>query len=257
VNPVPIALILTLAALLVVREVVARKRERVLLEENQRLLAQLRATDRLVNVGQLVSGLAQDLKSPLQGMLGSAEVLAAADPSDADSANELNEIRHNVARAAGIVRNLLAFTETADLDRRWHDVNEIVRGALQHHRPGGDAKRPSFQGATRVQLVYVDGRQLQKVLATLLSHTARGNGQGNVAVTTRRVTSPEDRMVIDIEDPAVSVADDEAVWSGDIDACRRVLEAHGGTLEAEHLPTGGLRFHLEVPITELVEKPGT
>jgi K+-sensing histidine kinase KdpD len=103
----------------------------------------------------------------------------------------------------------------------------------------------------------VDGRQLEKVLATLLSHTARGKGQGDVALTTRRVTSPEDRMVIDIDDPAVSAADDEAVWSGDIDACRRVLEAHGGSLELERQPVGGLRFHLEVPITELVETPET
>ena len=248
-----LAVAIILAALVVAREARSRRRERELLAEAERLQAQLRVSDRLVNVGQLVSGLAQDLKSPLQSMLGSAEVLAAADPSDAGTANELREIRANVSRAAGIVRNLLAFTETTELDRRWHDLNEIVNTAVQQHKAGVNAAhRPTFQGTSRLQLVYVDGRQLSKVLATLLTHTSHGKHHGDVAVTTRRVTAPDDHMVIDIDDPAAS-ADDEAVWSGDIDACRRVLEAHGGTLELERQPAGGMRFHLRIPITELVE----
>ena len=101
----------------------------------------------------------------------------------------------------------------------------------------------------------MDGRQLSKVLTTLLTHTSHGQHYGDVVLTARRVTAPDDHMVIDIDDPAVSAADDEAVWSGDIDACRRVLEAHGGTLELERQPGGGLRFHLRIPITELVEHP--
>jgi two-component system, LuxR family, sensor kinase FixL len=253
---IAIVLIIILAVLLVVREVAARRRERALLDEAAKLETQLKENDRLVSVGQLVSSLAQDLKSPLQSMLGSAEVLAAADPSDAGTAHEVKEIRDNVSRAAGIVRNLLAFTETAELDRRWHDLNEIVRSALQQ-KSGDAANRPTFQGTSRLQLVYVDGRQLEKVLGTLLSHTSRGQRPGDIVVTTRRVSSPDDLMVIDIDDPAVNAADDEAVWSGDLDACRRVLEAHGGTLEVERRTTGGVRFHLELPITELVEKLGT
>jgi two-component system, LuxR family, sensor kinase FixL len=253
---IAIVVVIILAALLVAREITARRRERALLADAAKLELQLKENDRLVNVGQLVSSLAQDLKSPLQSMLGSAEVLAATDPSDAGTAHEVKEIRANVSRAAGIVRNLLAFTETAELDRRWHDLNEIVRSAMQQ-RSGEPGGRPTFQGTSRLQLVYVDGRQLEKVLGTLLSHTSRGQRAGDILVTTRKVSSPDDHMVIDIDDPAVNAADDEAVWSGDLDACRRVLEAHGGTLEVERRATGGVRFHLELPITELVEKLGT
>jgi hypothetical protein len=76
-------------------------------------------------------------------------------------------------------------------------------------------------------------------------------------VITRRVATPEDHMVIDIDDAAVTGADDEPAWSGDLDACRRILQAHGGSLEVEHRGVSGLRFHLELPITELVENPAT
>ena len=247
-----------LAALLVVREIAARRRERRLRTEISSVQDQLKQSDRLVNVGQLVSGLAQDLKSPLQGMLGSADILAASEPSDA-AAHELKQLRDNVTKAAGIVRNLLAFTETTELDRRWHDLNEIVRHAMQQHKEGVGAADPvTFQGTSRLQLVYLDGRQIEKVLTTLLNHTSGSrNGASNVIVTTRRINAPDDRLVINIEDPALSMADDEAAWSGELDACRRILEAHGGSLEVEHPGGAGLRFHLELPVTETVQKQAT
>ena len=67
-----------LLVVLVVRETAARRRQQKLRDELKSLRAQVEQTDRLVNVGQLISGLAQDLKSPLQGMLGSAELIAAS-----------------------------------------------------------------------------------------------------------------------------------------------------------------------------------
>jgi K+-sensing histidine kinase KdpD len=159
--------------LLVARDVSARRRQRKLADELETLRSQAKQSDRLVNVGQLVSGLAQDLKSPLQGMLGSAEILEASGSSDVHAA-QVKEIRDNVRRAVGIVRNMLAFTETTELDRRWYDLNEIVRLALQQHRSGGDGGAGvAFQGTSRLQLVYVDGRRLEKVLTTLLAHTTR------------------------------------------------------------------------------------
>jgi K+-sensing histidine kinase KdpD len=257
---IPSVIAVVLALLLVARDSIARRREQRLLEELGSLRSQLKENDRLVNVGQLVSGLAQDLKSPLQGALGSAELLAA-DASGADSAQELQDIRDNVTRAVGIVRNLLAFTETTELDRRWHDLNQIVGDAVQRHRSSGvPGDSMTFHGTGRLQLIYIDGRQIEKVLTTLLDFTMRSSRRtaaGAVSVTTRRAAAPEDQMVIEIDDPAVTGADDDPAWSGDLDACRRILQAHGGSLEVEHRGVSGLRFHLELPITELVETAGT
>jgi len=248
----PILILVVAAAVILGREVAARRRERQLGDELEELRSQLRESNRLVNVGHFVSGLAQDLKSPLQGMLGNVEVLAAGGPNDPA---ELKELRENVTRAAGVVRNLLAFTETSELNRRWDDLNEIVSRAVQQHRTGAKADGVSFRGTARLQLVYVDSRQIERVLLTLLSHTGHGrlNGSGEVNVATKRVTAPGDHMVIDIDDPNASDADEIGAWSGDLDACRRVLQAHGGSLEVERQGAGGVRFHMEFPITELVE----
>jgi len=104
---------------------VARRTERRLRAEIKTVRSGLKDTDRLANVSRLVSGLAQDLKSPLQGVLSNAEVLAATEKLD----------------------------------------------------------------------------------------------------------------------------EEDATWSGDLDACRRVLETHGATLEVERRPTGGFGCRLELPVT--------
>src|SRR5215510_2915132 len=249
-----------LAILLVARDLMARRTERRLRDEMKQLRAGLKNTDRLANVGRLVSGLAQELKSPLQGVLGNAEVLAATE-GGGTSTQELREIHENATRAVGIVRNLLVFTEANSLHRRWHNLNDLLSTALDSRRAELTAAgvRVNLDGAPRLPLVYVDGRQLERVISTLLDRWIRGGQPGStatVAVSTQRRPSDE-RLVISIDDPSTSLDEDDATWSADLDACRRVLETHGGALEVERRPAGGFACRLELPVTAAAGAAGS
>ena len=252
-----IVVAVVLAALLILRDVSARRRERVLMSEIASLRKQVTHTDRIANVGRLVSGLAQELKSPLQGMLGSAEVLAVSDPATGASAQEVQDIRDNVTRAVGIVRNLLAFTETSALNRRWHDLNDVVRRAIDHKRQDGDAAdHIKLEETPRLPLVYMDGRQIEKVIVTILDHAtrhAKTPAAGDIAIVTRRGTPAHERLTVELDEPTLALPDDAPEWAGELHACRRVLEAHGGVFEIERRRAGGIRFRLELPVTEHVE----
>src|SRR5690349_7506636 len=159
-----------LAILLVGRDLMARRTEQRLRAEMKTLRDGLKNKDRLASVGRLVSGLAQEVKIPLQVVLGNAEVLAATESGDTSS-QELREIRENATRAVGIVRNLLVFTEANSLHRRWHNLNDLVSTALDGRRVEltAAAVRVKLDGAPRLPLVYVDGRQLERVIMTLLA----------------------------------------------------------------------------------------
>jgi K+-sensing histidine kinase KdpD len=249
-----------LAILLVIRDLMARRAERRLRADTKRLKEGLKDTDRLANVGRLVSGLAQELKSPLQGVLGNAEVLVATGSSGTD-AQELHELRENATRAVGIVRNLRVFTEANSLNRRWHNLNELVSTAVDSRRSelAAAGVRVSLEGAARLPLVYVDGRQLERVIATLLDRWTKGGRSGaaaTVVVSTQRRTSDE-RLIVSIDDPSTSLDEDDATWSGDLDACRRVLETHGGALEVERMPAGGFGCRLELPVTAAADAAGS
>ena len=112
----------------------------------------------------------------------------------------------------------------------------------------------NFALADRLPLVYVDGRQLEKVIATLL--VAAG-----AALGARAARPPRSTLATRRGDPGRSARHrarrshapldelDEPSWSGDLAACRQIVEAHGGSLEVERPADGGYRFHLELPVT--------
>ena len=56
---------------------------------------------------------------------------------------------------------------------------------------------------------------------------------------------------IELDDRTAANLDelDEPTWSGDLVACRQIVQAHGGSLEVERPANGGSRFHLELPVT--------
>ena len=252
-DTVAFTLAAVLAAGLLVRELMWR---RAFAEMRAQLAAgdlQIREQEQLAHVGQVVSGLAQELKSPLQGVIGNTELMLASGDVGAGSKDELRELQENIARATGIVRNLLAFTETSALTRRWLDINDLASRAVDGVRGELDVSgvRVNFALAERLPLVYVDGRQLEKVIATLLSRPApRSSPRRETAAVTlaTRRADPDDRLIIELDDRTAADLDEPA-WSGDLSACRQIVQAHGGSLEVERPANGGYRFHLELPVT--------
>jgi len=243
---------IALAALLVVRERWWRREAAILRERLRAASAIGLEREQLANVGQLVSGLAQELKSPLQGVLGNTELLIAlARPGG--GTEDLREIHSNANRAAGIVRNLLAFTETAGLSHRWQSINDVVRRAIEssRHQLEASGVRAQVEAAERLPLMYVDGRQLEKVIATLVSRPAPRSLPRREAATVTIVTRhrADERLVIEIDDCTAADQAGDSAWSGDLDACRRIIEAHGGTLEIGRSKARGFRFQLELPVT--------
>lgn len=247
--------IVLLAALLIVRELTWRRAFAKLTDQVAADRVHIREQEQLAHVGQLVSGLAQELKSPLQGVIGNTELMLATGGLGAESTSDLQEIQDNVTRAAGIVRNLLAFTETTTLSRRWQDINEVAARAVEGMRTELESAglRVNFALAERLPLMYVDGRQLEKVLATLLSRpnprSMPRREAAAVTLATRRHAHDE-RLIIELDDRTAATLDelDEPTWSGDLVACRQIVQAHGGSLEVERPANGGYRFHLELPV---------
>jgi signal transduction histidine kinase len=242
-----------LAIALVVRERMWRRTVMALRVRLAERANELREHERHASLTQVMSGLAQDLKSPLQGVLGNTELMLASSALHPASADDLREIQENAARAAGIVRHLLAFTETHTLTRRWRDINDVAAHAVDAARNelGAARVRVTFALADRLPLIYVDGRQLEKVISTLLSQPAgarRDGARGGASVTlATRLSASGDRLIVDLDDPT-SAEFDPPTWSGDLAACRQIVQAHGGTLEVVRGGGTGFRFQLELPV---------
>ena len=252
----------------VVREVLSR---RALIRAGQELLftrEQLSQKEKLAAVGQLVSGIAHELNNPLQAVLGYAELILATRPP-ASEAEELRAIRHNAHRAAGIVRNLLAFAGRSGSTRGWHQVNRIVRDAVgmrQLQRDDADI-RIKIETAERLPLAYIDSARIEDVVINLIQNAeaavaAAGRKPGEIVVITR-LDGPSDRIVIEVADNGTGLrqADLHRVFEPffttrevgkgtglGLSVCYGIVREHGGQITVRNRERGGAVFAVELPV---------
>jgi PAS domain S-box-containing protein len=92
--------------------------------EQRELEEQLRQSQKLEAIGELAGGVAHDFNNLLTVIIGHAE-LALAQP-DADPQPDLREILDTSKRAAGLVRQLLAFSRKQVLQPQVIDLNAVI-----------------------------------------------------------------------------------------------------------------------------------
>jgi PAS domain S-box-containing protein len=94
--------------------------------ERNALAEQLRLSQKMEAVGQLAGGVAHDFNNLLTAILGYSQLLAADLHGKPDQFAAIEEIRKAGERAAGLTRQLLAFSRKQMLEPKVLDLNEIV-----------------------------------------------------------------------------------------------------------------------------------
>jgi PAS domain S-box-containing protein len=108
-----------------IRDVTDRQRALQALEESQ---AKLLQAQKMEAVGRLAGGVAHDFNNLLTAIRGNAELLLDDLPPGSIARDDAEEIRRAADRAAGLTRQLLAFSRQQVLQPRVVDVNGIVSG---------------------------------------------------------------------------------------------------------------------------------
>src|SRR3954451_421208 len=159
--------------------------------EKGRLLAeaQLRQAQRMEAVGQLTGGIAHDFNNILMVILANADALQE-ESGDAAMAGRFERISQAVERAAGLTRQLLAFSRKQPLDPKRTDVNRLVAGVgALLGRTLGDHIDIKSVFAAPVWMATVDRAQLEVALINLCvnARDAMPKG-GQLLIETSNVT---------------------------------------------------------------------
>lgn len=246
--------------------------ERDITEELQ-LRDQLVHSERLSAVGELVSGVAHEINNPLQTIIGCVELLLD-EQKDPQGRRDLDVVRREAARAAQIVRNLLAFVRRSAPDRVSADLNHIVKATVdlrQYHLEQRDIHL-RVQYAPSPLPVLVNREEVQQIILNLVLNAeqaiAGSKGQGTISI--RAFTSGRYQAVeVSDDGPGISAElrgrvfepffSTKEVGQGTglgLSISHGIASAHGGSLELCPNDVGAC-FRLTLPAYTNVNAGGS
>jgi signal transduction histidine kinase len=250
-----------------------RKRERLA----EALIAE--ANDRARGRGLLFSQLSHDLRNPLSVVLMSAQMLRRQLPSEHGArryldaveraSDELNQMLDELSDAARIEDRCLADV----LKLEPVDLAALVGEAVAAARPLTETKQLSvtIDAAPGLAPVVGDHARIHRVLSCLVGGAVRITPKQG-AVTVKLDRDPTGGTVVSVADtgPGVPEAHRASLFelpSGKIPGCsrratphgsaltlyvaRHVVEAHGGSMTADHEGDSGTRYVVMLPHREV------
>jgi len=142
--------------------------------ERQRLERRLIEAEKMEAIGRLAGGVAHDFNNLLTVISGYAEILI-----ERDGGEELQEIARAARQAAGLTRQLLAFSRRQVLHPKVLDLNEIVAGMeTMLQRIIGDDVSVGIRLAAGLAAVKADRSQIERVILNLAANARDAMPEG-------------------------------------------------------------------------------
>jgi PAS domain S-box-containing protein len=225
----------------------------------------LKDHERFVAIGQTAGMVGHDLRNPLQTILGELYLANCAinSLSDEDVKRNLREnmqaIEEQTAYMDKIVSDLQAFVRPVKIDKKPVSLKELVDSVLSNIAIPNNINLENHVNQSSQQ-VKVDPQLLKRVLINLLTNAVQampnggtltlslsfnGQKQASLAVEDTGVGIPE-KIKPQIFTPLFTTKPRGQGFG--LAVCKRVIEAHGGTITFESQEGKGAKFTIQFPI---------
>jgi len=253
-----------LGSILLLRDITHRKE----LEE------EFKRSDRLAMVGSLAAGLAHEIKNPLGGIKGAAQLLQRQ--ANAPCTLEYTDIIiREVDRVNNLIEQLLDLSRPAKLDLTPLNIHELLDDVLLLERAAIEEQKVEVKKQFDPSLPAIRGdrRQLTQVFLNLVKNALEAmNDAGRLTITTRMETGFHVRqpgkdwgkfISVDVEDTGPGIKEENLPQifspffttknSGTglgLAVSYRIIKEHGGLIRVESQERKGAIFRVSLRVAE-------
>jgi two-component system sensor histidine kinase HydH len=241
-----------------------------IIEEIERVFQRLQQRERevlhaeqLAAVGQVAAGVAHELRNPLTSVKMLVQTGLEGAPPTGLPAEDLAIIEHEIRRMEACIQTFLDFARPPHSERRRTDLLAVVRRSLALLEGRARRQHVTFQTDLPrgpIELL-IDGEQIHQVLVNLMLNALDAMPQGGELRLEVRPAGDPPRVTVRIHDSGKGIAPPilarlfEPFVSGKetglglgLSICRRLIEAHGGSITGENTPEGGAVFTFTLPV---------
>ncbi len=232
--------------------------------ERKRLEAQLRRTERVAELGTVASGMAHEIGTPMNVILGRAEYLMERTKEESVKKG-LQTIISQVERITRVMNQLLAFARRRPVEHRALDLRQTIEDNLEIFQERLSHSNISVETsfAESCPLVHADADQMSQVLINLVMNAIHAMPEGG---TLRATLAPmPDRgmvtltiadtghgmpqeVIAKIFDPFFTTKEFGKGTGLGLTVVRGIIEEHGGTIQVSSEPGVGTIFSIGLPI---------
>jgi C4-dicarboxylate-specific signal transduction histidine kinase len=217
---------------------------------DQRLVReQLFRTEKVAAVGRMISGVVNELQTPLSSLCNLVQVAMAEQDLE-----RLPDISKEARKAAEIVSRLVSFASSESVEARPVDVNRLLRNLAEFREREWKARGIRVRVAIPEGPLLVLGSQgqLEQVLLDLIVHAEQTLAEAAEKHITLRSTRLARRVLVEIGYSGPRGVDPFDAWNQGsatlgLGVCRSIIAGHGGELHAISTADAGPRFEVELP----------
>lgn len=232
----------------------------------------LRQTDRLAMISTLAAGLAHEVKNPLGGIRGAAQLLGMELEGDSRLTEYTDVVIREVERINDIIEELMDLTRPRTDNVGDADISQILRDILLLQKEAHRSRNVKFILNLDPSIPPIRGDEslLTRLLLNLIKNAAEAvEDGGRVDITTRIATDyhlvstdnkPVPWVVIEIADngPGIVDADIERIFTPffttknhgtglGLATCQKIAVSHKGVIKAVNRPDKGAMFSFYIP----------
>ncbi|QDU79485.1 Sensor protein ZraS [Polystyrenella longa] len=221
--------------------------------------------DQYTELASLAGGLAHEIRNPLSSISMNASLLEeelhqSEDPRDRRMCKRLETVRQECHHLEEILNAFLQFVRLGELNPQPTDITDAIEKFIEFYRPRAEQQQIDISPhlSPNLPLVNLDRSLFRQVLLNLAINAEQAMPDGGLLEL--QTYNRNDKVVLEFIDTGVGMNEEvqekmfqaffscKAEGSGlGLPTVRKVVLAHGGTIQCESEPGKGTRFIITLP----------
>ncbi len=229
------------------------------ISERMDMEARLRRTETMAAMGRLVAGVAHEVRNPLfaiTSVLDAFEEDLGGQPGFQEYGLRL---RREVSRMTRLMQDLLDYARPAPVELKRDDLRPVLEATLQACAPRAEARGVALRlEADGLPPLDLDPPRLQQVFLNLVQNAIDFSQEDGLVVLTARTTASH--VICEVLDDGPGLRPEDLAHAFEpfytrrrggtglgLAIVQRLVEAHGGQVEAGNRPEGGAALTVSLP----------